>query len=216
MSQSPPTSTGTHTRSTKPVIGLVGGVGSGKSTVARMFAELGAAVIDSDRLGHEQLQRPEVLSQLRSWWGPQVVTAAGVADRSAISRIVFHDAAELSRLEALLHPLIDQRRKELVADLERDPAIKAVVLDAPKLLEAGLSGVCDRVVFVDSPRDERLRRVAETRGWSEDELNRRENLQFSLDKKRSMSDDVIVNHSDIEALRREVEQVFSAILNKVG
>lgn len=201
-----------HTRSTKPVIGLVGGVGSGKSTVARMFAELGAAVIDSDRLGHEQLQRPEVLSQLRSWWGPQVVTAAGVADRSAISRIVFHDAAELSRLEALLHPLIDQRRKELVADLERDPAIRAVVLDAPKLLEAGLRGLCDRVVFVDSPRDERLRRVAETRGWSEDELNRRENLQFSLDKKRSMSDDVIVNHSDIEALRHEVEQVFSAIL----
>lgn len=201
-----------HTRSTKPVIGLVGGVGSGKSTVARIFAELGAAVIDSDRLGHEQLQRPEVLSQLRSWWGPQVVTAAGVADRSAISRIVFHDAAELSRLEALLHPLIDQRRKELVADLERDPAIRAVVLDAPKLLEAGLSGVCDRVVFVDSPREQRLRRVAETRGWSEDELNRRENLQFSLDKKRSMSDDVIVNHSDIEALRHEVEQVFSAIL----
>lgn len=205
-----------HTRSTKPVIGLVGGVGSGKSTVARMFAELGAAVIDSDRLGHEQLQRPEVLSQLRSWWGPQVVTAAGVADRSAISRIVFHDAAELARLEALLHPLIDQRRKELVAGLERDPSIRAVILDAPKLLEAGLSGVCDRVVFVDSPRDERLRRVAETRGWSEDELNRRENLQFSLDKKRSMSDDVIVNHSDIEALRREVEQVFSAILKKVG
>ncbi len=205
-----------HTRSTKPVIGLVGGVGSGKSTVARMFAELGAAVIDSDRLGHEQLQRPEVLSQLRSWWGPQVVTAAGVADRSAISRIVFHDAAELARLEALLHPLIDQRRKELVAGLERDPSIRAVILDAPKLLEAGLSGVCDRVVFVDSPRDERLRRVAETRGWLEDELNRRENLQFSLDKKRSMSDDVIVNHSDIEALRREVEQVFSAILKKVG
>jgi len=205
-----------HTRSTKPVIGLVGGVGSGKSTVARIFAELGAAVIDSDRLGHEQLQRPEVLSQLRSWWGPQVVTAAGVADRSAISRIVFHDAAELSRLEALLHPLIDQRRKELVADLERDPAIRAVVLDAPKLLEAGLKGLCDRVVFVDSPRDERLRRVAETRGWSEDELNRRENLQFSLDKKRSMSDDVIVNHSDIEALRHEVEQVFSAIVKKVG
>lgn len=205
-----------HTRSTKPVIGLVGGVGSGKSTVARMFAEMGAAVIDSDRLGHEQLQRPEVLSQLRSWWGPQVATSAGVADRSAISRIVFHDAAELSRLEALLHPLIDQRRKELVADLERDPAIRAIVLDAPKLLEAGLRGLCDRVVFVDSPRDERLRRVAETRGWSEDELNRRENLQFSLDKKRSMSDDVIVNHSDIEALRHEVEQVFSAIVKKVG
>lgn len=181
-----------------------------------MFAELGAAVIDSDRLGHEQLQRPEVLDQLRRWWGPNVVTAAGTADRSAISRIVFHDAAELTRLEALLHPLIDQRRRELVVDLERDPSIKAVILDAPKLLEAGLGGVCDSVVFVDSPRDERLRRVAESRGWSEDELNRRENLQFSLDKKRSMSDDVIVNHSDIEALRREVEQVFSAILKKVG
>ena len=216
MSQSPPASTDAHPRSTKPVIGLVGGVGSGKSTIARMFAELGAAVIDSDRLGHEQLQRPEVLDQLRQWWGPQVVTAAGVANRPAISRIVFNDAAELTRLEALLHPLIDDRRKELLVGLERDPAVKAVILDAPKLLEAGLRGVCDRVVFVEAPRDQRLRRVAEARGWSEDELNRRENLQFSLDKKRAMSDDVIVNHSDIEALRREVEQVFSAILKKVG
>lgn len=172
-------------------------------------------MIDSDRLGHEQLQSPEVLSQLQSWWGPQVVTAAGIADRSAISRIVFSDAAELARLEAVLHPLIDQRRRELLVDLERDPKVSAVILDAPKLLEAGLRNVCDRVVFVDAPRDQRLRRVAKTRGWSEEELNRRENLQFSLDKKRSMSDDVIVNHSDIEALRREVEQVFSAILNKV-
>lgn len=198
------------------MIGLVGGVGAGKSTVARLLAEQGAAVIDSDRLGHEQLQCPEVVDQVRRWWGPGVVLPSGAPDRSAIARIVFSDPGELARLEGLLYPRIERRRRELLAELNRDPRIRAVVLDAPKLLEAGLKGVCDVVVFVDCPRKERLRRAAQTRGWSEEEFDRRERSQFSLDKKRSMSDEVIVNHSDVEALRREVEPLFTTILKRVA
>lgn len=180
-----------------------------------MLAAMGAAIIDSDRLGHEQLQRADIVAQLCRWWGDGILTETGAADRSAISRIVFKDAAELARLEALLHPLIEQRRREIMVEMLPDPGVKAIVLDAPKLLEAGLRAECNAVVFVDAPRAERVRRVAEARGWSEKELDRRENLQFPLDKKRALADYVVVNHSDVEVLRREVEKMFSAIIKNV-
>lgn len=197
----------------KPIIGLSGGIGAGKSEVAQILAALGAAVIDSDRMAHEELQHPEVLAELRRWWGDKILTADARADRRAVARIVFENPAELARLEGLIYPRLQQRRAAMIAELERDPAVVAVVLDAPKLHEAGLDQACDALVFVEADRETRLRRVAATRGWSEAELARRENLQIPLDVKRANADYVIANHADRGALRPEVERILSAILD---
>jgi dephospho-CoA kinase len=196
----------------KPIIGLTGGIAAGKSSVARLLQWLGAAVIDADRLSHEELRHPEVVATLREWWGDAVCTADASADRRALAAIVFNDPAELKRLEGLLYPRIMKRRETLVEAYNADPAVSAVVLDAPKLYEAGLDCCCDVVIFVDAEWAERVQRVVAARGWTEEELRRREKLQIPLDTKRANADHVVINHSSIDELRPRIERLFASML----
>lgn len=166
------------------VIGLAGGIGAGKSAVARAFGRAGCAVIDSDAEARAALNRPEVLTTLKKWWGASVVGADGKADRVGLARVVFANAAERKRLEDLVHPLIRRTRASAQAEARRAGA-PAIVYDAPLLFEAGLDALCDAVVWVECPRGERLRRVRESRGWDEAELTRREAAQWDADLKRS-------------------------------
>lgn len=195
----------------KPIIGLTGGIGSGKSTVAGFLRDLGAGVIDADRLSHEELDSPEVLRQIRLWWGDDVVTPDGRAERSAIRRIVSADAGQRKRLEDLVHPRIDRRRRELAEQYRIDPSVRAIVLDAPLLHEVGLDRECDCLIFVDADRAVRLDRVRK-RGWGPQDLERFEESQLPLDTKRDRADYRVVNNSDVADLRRQVEEVFSRIL----
>ncbi len=197
----------------KPIIGLAGGIGSGKTAVARMLEPLGGRVIDFDRLAHAELSEPDVLETLLLWWGASVVSPGGDVDRGAIADIVFNDPAQLQRLEDLLYPRLMKRSEVLLADADAEPGVKAMVLDAPKLFEAGLDRLCDSVIFVDTLMSDRLRRVEQNRGWSELELIRRENRQTPLDQKRANADYVIVNHAGLDELREQVVRVFSSVLN---
>lgn len=196
----------------KPIIGLAGGIGAGKSSVARIFELLGAAVIDFDQLCHELLGEPEVVATLRQWWGEFIFTPGGDVSREAIALIVFDDAAELTRLENLLYPRVRRRSDELMAAYAADPSVKAIVLDAPKLYEAGADELCDTVVFVDADWSVCMRRLAESRGWTGEELTRRRNMQNPLDMKKANADHVVVNNSGIDELRLQVERVFSSVL----
>lgn len=197
----------------KPIIGLAGGIGAGKSTVAAILEELGARVICSDRLNREELDSPEVLRQLREWWGELVVTADGRADRAAIRKIVSGDPDARVKLERLVHPRIAARRQALMEACAADPAVKAVVWDSPLLYEAGLAGQCDRVIFVEAPREVRLDRVMRDRGWTKEDLERLEKSQKPLDYKRDRADYRVVNNSDNQELRRQVSDTFSRILS---
>jgi dephospho-CoA kinase len=195
---------------TAPTIGLVGGIGSGKSAVASLWRESGCCVCESDRLAREALGDATIRAALVERWGPSVVGVDGALDRAAIARIVFADPAERRALEALTHPWIERTRRAMFAAApESTPAF---VIDAPLLLEVGLDRECDAVVFVDAPRRDRLERVRVNRSWTEQELDRRENAQWPLDRKRAKATHIIANDADLATLRERAAETLRAIL----
>ncbi|MBI1190310.1 MAG: dephospho-CoA kinase [Tepidisphaera sp.] len=191
------------------VIGLVGGIGAGKSAVAKAFEGMGFLVVDSDKEAKEALDRPEVRAQLVSWWGQEILTPEGRVDRSKVAKIIFADASQRARLEGLVHPLVKAGRAAMAADARR-AGKKGVIVDAPLLFEAGVDKECDFVLFVDAPRELRLERVR-ARGWDEAELERREKAQISLQQKRTMSDAVVENVGTLEDVRRQVEGLVAVL-----
>lgn len=198
----------------KPIIGLTGGIGSGKTTVSAIFQSLGSVVIDADVLAHDQLNNPDVVATLISWWGESICNPDGSLNRHAIGEVVFNEPAELSRLEGLLYPRIHQQRDLLMDQYEVDPAICAIVLDTPKLFEAGVNKICNSVVFVDADRPERMRRAMAQRGWTLEEYTKRENLQDPLDKKKKLADYIVVNHSDTADIRCQVERILASVITR--
>lgn len=196
---------------TRPVvIGLAGGIGSGKSFVARILQEAGCVVYDADREVAALYKRSDVLETLRSWWG-DAVTQGGELDRAEVARIIFEDERQRERLEGYLFPLLHQRRQDMIAEAGRRGA-KAFVIDAPLLFEANLDPECDRVVFVDTPRAMRLERLRARSGWDETELARREKAQLPLEVKRERSDDCLDGSAGADALRARVLELLDEIL----
>lgn len=193
-----------------PVIGIVGGIGAGKSTVAQVFADLGCVVSDSDASVREIMQDPAVTQQLVAWWGREIFGADSQVDRSKIAQIVFNQQFERRKLEGLIHPLVHERRRALIAQAIEDGAA-GVIIDAPLLFEAGVDSECDAVIYIETPRDIRQARVQKTRGWDAGELDRRENSQLGLEHKRKRSDYTIANLGSPDELKGRVARVLASI-----
>jgi dephospho-CoA kinase len=192
------------------VIGILGGIGSGKSTVGGMLRELGCVVATSDDFARQALREPAIKQQIVKWWGNDMLNrATGEIDRSKIARIVFANPDERRRLETLTHPWIEQRRRELFASAPADTP--ALVIDAPLLLEAGLERECDSLIFVDAPLQTRLKRVRESRGWNAEQVHDRQAAQMPLDAKRARAHHVLVNDGDLDALRTAVAATLRRI-----
>jgi dephospho-CoA kinase len=185
------------------VVGLVGGIGAGKSAVAGAFVRAGARVSDSDATARRLLQEARVRDELVRWWGAGVLDAQGQVDRWQVARIVFADASQRVRLEGLMHPLIHEQRALEMRQAQQAGA-RVFVIDAPLLLEAGLDKACDRVVFVDAPAPVRERRVRAGRGWTCEELHRRERAQLSLEEKRRRATDSVLNDEGAPELDAQV------------
>ncbi|MBI5864175.1 MAG: dephospho-CoA kinase [Planctomycetes bacterium] len=199
----------------KPVIGIVGGIGSGKSLVAEEFERQGCLLISADTLNNEILTQPDVVQTLASWWGEGVLEAPGRLDRRKIAEIVFADPAQRTRLESLTHPLIRARRAAIIQAGVDEPAVVAIVLDSPLLFESRLDTQCDRIVFVEAERLDRLERLRRTRGWDDAELDRRERCQINLEEKKSRSQFVIRNDASPDQLRPRVTEVLRQIQSEV-
>ena len=206
----------------KPIIGLVGGIGSGKSFVAKLFAEAGCLVVDSDAQVREAYRDPKVVEAVRGWWGDEVLHDDGSVNRSAIAARVFADPDEKRRLEGLIHPIVHAQRERQMWAAADDPQVVAYVWDTPLLLEAGLAAQCDAIVFVDATPEQRLSRVKSRSGWDRAELERREKSQTPLDTKRSLADYVVSNTADADSgpsalagLREQVLRVLSQILARL-
>lgn len=205
-----------NTGKNKPVIGLLGGVGSGKSTVADELARLGCVVVDADAIGHDVLCEPEVREDIGRRWGEGVMTSEGRVDRAALGRAVFADESQIQELNRLLHPRIRARAEKQIDRALGDTATPAVVLDAPVLLEAGWDDLCTACVFVDSPEQQRRRRVAESRGWDEQTWRRREKMQIPLDKKANRCQYKVENSSSVSHLRKQAHVLFQEIVGSAG
>ena len=192
----------------KPVLGLVGGIGAGKSTVADALVRHGGRVVAGDPLGHEALEQPDILARITDIWGDRgILTADGKVDRKKFGRIVFPSPVERSRLEHLVHPYIEKRIREEVDKAIADPAVKFVVLDAAVMLEAGWDGVCDKLIYVDAPRPVRLERVQRQRKWTDQDLANREAVQMPCEKKKERADVVIDNGGPPEATAAQVTEL---------
>lgn len=200
----------------KPIIGLAGGIGSGKSFVASLFAGEGCLVLDADAAARAAYLDPAIRTALKQWWGGAVFLPDGTADRRAIAARVFADPAERARLERLIHPYVAADRDRRMREHAGDPRVRAYVWDVPLLFETDLDKSCDVVVFVDAPLAERARRVAQTRHWPPGELERRENSQYPLDKKRGMSHYVLGNTADAATAREQVRDVLSRIFSSTA
>lgn len=195
------------------VFGVLGGVASGKSAVAKALAGPEGAVVDADLEAHAVLRQPEVLAEVRAAFGDGVVGRDGAIDRAALGAVVFRDPEARARLEALTHPRI---RANLRASLEaaRAARVPRIALDVPLLLENdarhGLVAECDALVWVETDPALRGARAAATRGWSAGEVARREAAQWPAEAKRARARHVVQNNGTLEDLRREVERVLAA------
>ena len=192
----------------KPVAGLIGAIGGGKSTAARCFAKRGGFVIDADALGHEALRQPDVIAALVARWGDGVRKPDGSLDRRAIGKVVFADPAERSALEKLVFPRIGKRATEEIARGVADPNSRFVALDAAVLLEAGWNKSVDRIVYVDAPREMRLARLAARSGWTDAELTAREAAQWPVEEKIARSDVVLINDATPDGLQKHVDSLL--------
>lgn len=196
----------------RPIIGVAGGIGSGKSYVARLFGEMGCKVIDSDRQVSQAYDDPGIRQALLAGWGPEVFLADGSVNRKELARRVFSSDAERSRLEQLLHPWVGMARDREMAQFAEDSAVVAFVWDTPLLFETGLNDQCDAVVFIETPIELRQSRVSQTRGWTVKDLESREKKQMPLDKKRKLSEYIVTNTAEAESARSQVREVLSRIL----
>jgi dephospho-CoA kinase len=196
-----------------PVIGIVGGIGSGKSSVARWVAarHSDVSLVNGDEIGHEVLTQPAVRDAVRKRFGEPVFNADGQINRKALGQLVFgpnrEEQSARDDLERIVHPRIRESIARKIAD-SAAAGKRAVLLDAAVLFEAGWNDLCHAVVLIDVPRDERLARLRETRGWEDAETERRESSQASLESKRSQAQFIVDNSRSVEAAGRQLEEVL--------
>jgi dephospho-CoA kinase len=188
------------------MVGLSGGIGSGKSLVAARLAELGAIVIDSDRLAREEVAPgTEGLAEVVAEFGTGVLGPDGALDRPALGRLVFGDEPARRRLEAIIHPRVRTRTAELVAAASPDAI---VVNDVPLLAEAGLVAGFDIVIMVLANEETRVRRLVQTRSMSVEQARSRIRAQATDEERRAVADLVLENDGSPAQLRDEVDALW--------
>ena len=197
------------------MIGLTGGMGAGKSTVARLLEEHGAHVIDADAIAREVVEPGEpALEAITEEFGPEVLTDDGALDRAAMAGIVFADEERLRALEAITHPAIRARIEQRLREHEQaedEGEERVVVLDHPLLVETGLAQDLSVVVVVTAPEELRVARLAEGRDIDPEDARARMRSQVDDDRRRELATHVVHNDGDLDDLRARVEEVWSSL-----
>ncbi len=203
-----------------PVIGVIGGIGAGKSLAAIAFEELGAFRLDADAIGHVLLEQSPSRDRVLERFGEAILEPFGdfgvrrSIDRRALGAIVFSQPQALRDLEAILHPAMRRTFEKAISRESRKGSVPAVVLDAAILYEAGWDTLCDSVVFVDAGLEVRLARLEATRGWSADGLASREKVQGPLEEKRRQADHLLINEGTPEEFRAAVQALWKQLVRR--
>ena len=195
-----------------PVIGLTGGIGTGKSTVTRVLEDLGAAVIDADKVGH-QIYLPDLPAwrEIVEAFGTEVLNADRAVNRQALGKIVFADPEALRTLNRIVHPKMFDRMRELIADMRARGGMKAVVVEAAVLIEANWMPLVDQVWVVVASEAVVVERVAKQRNLSPEQIRTRIAAQLSDDERREHAHVVIRNDGSLGEVRGAVQQAWDQL-----
>jgi dephospho-CoA kinase len=192
------------------MVGLTGGIGSGKSEVSRRLAEHGAVIIDGDALAREVVAPgTDGLAEVVAAFGPQVLAPDGTMDRAKVAELAFGDTAKRRRLEAIIHPRVRERSSRMIAAAPPDAV---VVNDIPLLVESGLASAFDLVIVVFASEQSRLARLVGQRGMSEEDARARIAAQATDEQRRSVADVEIVNDGTLDELTMQVDEVWEQII----
>ncbi len=193
-------------------IGLTGGIGSGKSTVAAMLAGQGAVVIDADQIARDIVEPGEpALARLVAEFGPRILTEEGALDRQELAALAFSSPEGTQRLNAIMHPLI---REEAARRLAAVPGDRVVVYDMPLLVEIGQRDLVDVIVVVDVPEEVQVERAVHQRGLQEQDVRRRMQAQASRQERLSMADVVVDNSGSLASTRDQVEAAWRRLVRE--
>ena len=193
------------------VIGLTGGIASGKSTVAKMLSELGAVVIDADKVGHEVFRpHTEAWRKVVAAFGKDILGQNEAIDRSKLAQLVFNDPKALKRLNSIMHPLMHEIVREKIEGLRRE-GTEVVVLEATLLIEAKWTDLVEQVWVTITPEDAVVNRLVSQKGFAEEQAEARIKSQTPISQRAKRADVVIRNDSDIATLRKKVEGLWQKL-----
>lgn len=193
-------------------VGLTGGIASGKSTVARIFQELGAHVLDADRIAREVVPPgSQALSRIARAFGKEMLRPDGTLDRAALGTLVFADAGKRRVLEGILHPLILAEIDRRIEELERSDPRGLVIVEAALILELGRQAEFDTLVVVWADEEQQRRRLIQRDKLSVEEADRRLDAQMPLSEKRGRARFVVDNSGDQAACRADAERVYGEL-----
>jgi dephospho-CoA kinase len=195
-----------------PVIGLTGGIGTGKSTVTQRLEELGATVIDADKIGH-QIYQPDLPAwrEIVDTFGPGVLNADRTINRQALGKLVFADPEALRTLNRIVHPKMFERMVELIAALRAHGSMKAIVVEAAVLIEANWMALVDQVWVVVASEAVVVERLARQRQLSPEQVRTRIAAQLTNDERLKHADAVIYNDGSLEEVRHAVQRAWDQL-----
>jgi len=193
------------------VVGLTGGIGSGKSTAARILRKLGADGICLDESARKLLGTAGIRQEVVREFGKGVLGNDGTIDRKKLAQVAFSSRRNIRKLEAVIHPAVIM---ETIRRLNRAPAGKVFVIDAPLILESGMHHLCDFLIFIDADGGTRLKRAERAHGWDAEEVRRRQRFQKPLAVKKRAADFLVTNNGGMEELKKQLREILKKVKDK--
>lgn len=200
------------TNYTKKVLGITGGIGSGKSTIARMFKEFGATIIDADKICHELLDTPKIQKKIINIWPELANDESKKINRTKLGKIAFSSKNDIETLNKIIHPIVIKKIKQDIAELNKNQKDEIIIIDAALIEETNLSSLCDLVIFIETKKTIRSKRCQTDRNWNVTEISKREKFQIPTNTKKKRAKVVINNNMTKDCTRDQVHEFWQVFI----